>query len=113
MKKGNSCLIHASQMLIFQSSLFIYMLGAVIEKYDPAGAKAGNSEFHKGISLEIDRFLQGAQNMKYGPGDAEAGNIKFIKDLINKQIGFWRNAQTRKYGPGSAKAGNVTFRTGM
>jgi len=49
MKKGNSCLIHASQMLIFQSSLFIYMLGAVIEKYGPGGAKAGNSEFHKGI----------------------------------------------------------------
>ena len=50
MKKGNSCLIHASQMLIFQSSLFIYiMLGAVIEKCGPGGAKGGNSEFHKGI----------------------------------------------------------------
>ena len=48
-EKGNSCLIHASQMLIFQSSLFIYMLGAVIGKYGPGGAKAGNSEFHKGI----------------------------------------------------------------
>ena len=42
-EKGNSCLIHASQMLIFQSSLFIYMLVAVIGKYGPGGAKAGNS----------------------------------------------------------------------
>ena len=49
MKKGNSCLIHASQMLIFQSLLFMYMLGAVIEKYDPGGAKTGNGEFHKEI----------------------------------------------------------------
>ena len=49
MKKGNSSSINARQMLIFQSSLFIDMLGAVIGKYGPGGAKAGNSKFHKGI----------------------------------------------------------------